>query len=52
MMSGKGTMQYADGSRYEGEWALNKMHGEGVFLDPDQVTWRGIFVYGSYESKI
>jgi len=51
-MSGSGLMSYADGSKYDGEWYENAMHGEGVYTDPDQVKWEGIFVFGSFESKI
>lgn len=28
------------------------MHGEGTYIDADQVKWEGIFVNGHYESKI
>ena len=28
------------------------MHGEGVYVDADATPWEGIFVNGSYESKI
>ena len=51
-MQGYGTMQFADGSRYEGAWENNLMHGEGVYIDPDQIKWVGIFINGSFESKI
>jgi len=51
-MQGQGIMQFADGSRYEGSWENNVMHGEGVYLDPDQIKWEGIFSNGSFESKI
>lgn len=52
MMNGEGTMNYADGSSYEGQWTDNMMNGEGIYTDPDQVRWEGIFVNGSFESKI
>lgn len=32
-MNGKGTMKYADGSSFEGEWQNNLMHGDGVYFD-------------------
>jgi hypothetical protein len=28
------------------------MHGEGTYIDCDKTAWEGIFVDGSYESKI
>ena len=28
------------------------MHGEGVYVDADGIQWTGIFVNGSFESKI
>lgn len=51
-MSGKGKMVNADGTSYEGDWLDNLMHGEGVYVDIDKVKWEGIFINGSYESKI
>jgi hypothetical protein len=45
-------MVYADGSSYDGEWHNNLMHGEGIYIDTDRITWTGIFVEGSYDSKI
>ena len=51
-MHGFGKMVYADGTSYEGTWSGNLMHGEGNYVDVDGVTWTGIFVNGSFESKI
>jgi hypothetical protein len=51
-MNGKGVMQFADGSKYDGEWQENLMHGLGEYDDPDGVHWEGIFVNGTFESKI
>ena len=51
-MQGQGKMVYADGTSYEGQWSGNQMHGEGVYVDADATPWEGIFVNGSYESKI
>ena len=51
-MEGRGKMVYADGTSYEGEWLDSQMHGEGVYYDADKVKWEGIFVNGSFESKI
>jgi hypothetical protein len=51
-MQGFGKMVYADGSNYEGTWEANLMHGDGVYIDADKITWIGIFVEGQYDSKI
>ena len=51
-MDGMGKMVYADGTSYEGSWMMNLMHGEGLYIDADGVEWTGIFVQGSFESKI
>jgi len=51
-MHGFGKMVYADGTSYEGTWSENLMHGEGFYFDADGVQWTGIFVNGSFESKI
>ena len=45
-------MVYADGTSYEGTWVNNLMHGEGIYVDADGVQWTGIFVNGTFESKI
>ena len=52
MMHGHGKMVNADGTSYEGDWCNNLMHGEGSYTDNDEVRWDGIFIDGSYESKI
>ena len=51
-MHGFGKMVYADGTSYEGSWAGNLMHGDGLYVDAEGVQWTGIFVNGSFESKI
>ena len=51
-MNGHGKMSYPDGSSYDGQWQNNLMHGDGTYIDADQIKWEGIFVNGSYESKI
>ena len=51
-MHGEGKMTYADGTSFEGSWCQNLMHGEGEYVDAEGVTWSGIFVNGSFESKI
>ena len=51
-MHGEGKMTYADGTSFEGSWCQNLMHGEGEYVDAEGVTWSGIFVDGSFESKI
>ncbi|KAK2964737.1 putative Radial spoke head 10 [Blattamonas nauphoetae] len=40
---GVGTMFYADGGRYEGEWKLNKKHGPGM-----NVSGEGMVVVGEW----
>ena len=45
-------MVYADGTSYEGFWENNLMSGEGTYIDADGVKWSGIFVNGTFESKI
>jgi len=32
-LEGMGTMQYTDGSKYEGNWFRDKKHGKGTFTD-------------------
>jgi hypothetical protein len=51
-MHGHGKMVYADGTSYEGQWENNLMSGEGTYIDMDEVKWIGIFVNGTFESKI
>jgi hypothetical protein len=51
-MHGKGKIVNSDGTSYMGDWSENKMHGEGCYIDIDGVKWEGIFINGSYESKI
>ncbi len=51
-MHGKGKMLNADGTSYDGDWRDNAMSGEGIYIDIDKVKWEGIFINGSYESKI
>jgi len=62
----KGLYEFPDGSKYEGEWKDQKMHGDGVFTDLNGNKWegnnkenevwiivfQGIFVDGVYQSKI
>ena len=34
-MSGKGTYVLNDGTKYEGDWKNNYMHGKGKYTWPD-----------------
>ncbi|MDA9896776.1 hypothetical protein N9D82_02425 [Gammaproteobacteria bacterium] len=34
-LHGQGTITYADGSKYVGEWKNNNYHGQGTYTDPD-----------------
>lgn len=52
VIHGVGKMVYADGTSYEGQWERNLMCGEGTYIDIDGVKWTGIFVNGTFESKI
>ena len=49
---GIGKIKYADGSSYDGQWHENLMHGEGEFVDAEGVHWPGIYVQGTFESKL
>jgi hypothetical protein len=51
-MHGKGKIVHADGTSFDGDWRDNVMSGEGIYIDIDRVRWEGIFINGSYESKI
>ena len=51
-MNGKGNMTNPDNTSYEGDWSNNLMHGEGIYIDKNGSRWEGIFINGSYESKI
>ena len=50
--NGQGKMQFPDGSSYEGSWVDNLMHGEGVYTDSELIRWPGIYVKGTFESKL
>jgi hypothetical protein len=45
-MCGIGAMKYTNGTWYEGQFANNEYHGEGVYNDADDHLWDGIFVHG------
>lgn len=51
-MHGRGNITNADGTTYDGEWSENVMNGEGTYVDLDQVSWSGIFINGTFESKV
>lgn len=42
-------MEYYNGSNYEGEWKSNRMHGNGTYIDPDNVKWEGKSELGNFE---
>ena len=46
--SGRGTMRFGDGSRYEGEWRDDDMNGQGVMTLPNGVRYEGLFVAGEW----
>ena len=40
-INGQGTLWYADGDRYEGEWRDGKMHGRGTYTYADGDQYEG-----------
>ena len=47
---GRGTRVWVSGNRYEGDWADDKMHGEGLFTsENDGITYKGSYVRGKRE---
>ena len=52
MMHGKGLKKNPDGTYYDGEWEQNLYHGEGTFVDEDKCVWTGLFIQGTFDSKI
>ena len=45
--NGRGTMVYASGSKYEGEWLNGKKHGQGIYTRPDGASYDGEWQDGS-----
>jgi len=43
MYHGHGTYEYADGSKYIGEWVDDKKEGKGIVEYPDGDRFEGIF---------
>jgi hypothetical protein len=43
MKEGWGEMQYADGSIYQGEFHLEKRHGQGILLLPNGDRYEGVW---------
>ena len=41
MMHGEGTMTWANGEKYVGEFKDDKRHGEGVYVFADGIVWQG-----------
>ncbi len=42
---------FADGSRYEGEFSSNDIHGEGTYAWPDKRIYKGTFYPSLYVIK-
>lgn len=42
-LSGKGSYEWAEGKRYEGQWIENMMHGFGNLTLSDGTTYEGQF---------
>ena len=47
---GNGKYEFADGSSYDGEWAANKMHGRGKYIDSMGGISEGDFFNGAYST--
>lgn len=45
-LQGRGTYEWVDGRKYEGEWAKDEMHGSGVYTWPDGRKYVGEFQKG------
>ena len=45
-LQGRGTYEWADGRKYEGEWVKDEMHGSGVYTWPDKRKYVGEFQKG------
>ena len=41
---GFGTQEFADGAKYVGEWANNKVEGKGTFYHSNGDTFEGSFI--------
>lgn len=46
VFDGRGTMTFADGSVYEGEWKEGRIHGQGKYTSSSGDTLEGTFVDG------
>ena len=40
-INGQGTLWYADGDQYQGEWRDGKMHGRGTYTYADGDQYEG-----------
>jgi hypothetical protein len=45
-LQGRGTYEWVDGRKYEGEWLKDEMHGSGVYTWPDKRKYVGEFQKG------
>ena len=43
---GQGSYTWADGRKYEGNWANGRQHGEGMYVTQDGVIKRGMWENG------
>ena len=41
-MHGQGTLAYANGDKYEGEWESDKKHGYGIATGFDGTKYEGL----------
>jgi len=49
-MCGVGKINYTNGTWYQGQFANNEYHGEGIYQDQEDRQWEGIFIKGQYDS--
>jgi hypothetical protein len=49
--SGRGTMVYNNGARYERDWILHKQHGEGKIEWRNGKSYNGNWLYGKYHGR-
>ena len=47
----RGTFTWADGERYEGEWAEDKRSGRGTYTWPDVARYEGEWAEGKYSGR-
>lgn len=52
MRHGQGTFLYLDGGKYEGEWAFNKMEGQGsLYYQSGKLAYEGEWMDDQFSGK-